>query len=1216
MNNKTLFVGCGGSGIKTLIRVNELLAGNPEMRQRIREDVSYLVIDTEMAKVKDFENAIKSQMGLAGAPAMALVQMTNGLVNLNDLVKPNFDEQKDPAAQELLRKHWWCAPDAEGRPGKGDPFRAIAIHNITEGAGQCSPISFLSAWNYLPQLDQDVTRLLEEIQRRNTDVPKPLDHLKVYIVTGMAGGTGRGCWNLVAFKIRQCLRSFGVQTEPAGVFFDATCFQSIWAGAPGEKNSMRMNSLTGFSELSAWMRLPTEGTFRYTLPDLAHPDTKGRTDVLHVDEGDPTGQMPVSSSYLIFGNNGNARLKDNAQYHEMAAAALYSLVAADTFIGPIDVNQPENVRSFAATTFEVETVQIRRYMELLVHWDYSRRLFEGNDETGREADAFAGNWNGKPDKDSFFGKTGFVVPEAVTADSLGTGAEAGKRLLARLMKKAETQFGYGADGDQEKGGKEQFAGWKAIADALAKQKAEEAETEVENVFGEIAGGAGKTLIASCEKMLAADELKFDEASMVRTLRDTVRSAFYQEGKTDPDSGERSEDLKPSVARARKVVSILRNAFLASAANVAGSESAPLEIQVCDTSVTDAEGCMEVFKNRMEAKADRKMADMFRKFGKEEIESLSDDFESCYRVALFFLFQKYLKGKFERAGKILKGLDNALATLEKALGDVAKDFERQLCVKFGVGTADEAFDELFTRDDSEAIFGALPEEDLYTNVYRRTLKPITSPEELAAKIAEPGVNAKPLVDRLQKELENLIGGDGVYSTPEDARSAIRKAFVGLVSGNVGLPMVNGKDFMSANFSFMEVLEHNRRKWNQLLRERWNSEDARGKLTDRFRVYLGVKPESLEHDGDGQGAGRIPQDILLPSIVGSMALTCRPWMQLKGGASMKYLKTIALVPKALDMKGNEASEFETIVKDICGRRDETVQIFHRGDRTNGGNRLPEDRIVLFAATGIIPPASAGACNPFDFIESLHYWSDAELTDLLDKAEKQAGIKEGKRTEDAYFEPVESPYKGGWKERTRTFGLVSPIFLTEPQLNYFRWRPWKPQHEDTDVADQRRAEAKEALLFALTGTGVGAEVRAAVEAKGWGGFPLLAMKGAGKGAEALVFQRKSTKDALAWKEGETLGTTLETALAYLEGEGRPGETRTDKQEEQRKQGNAVRKALLEEKEAFGRVLGAIAEEHRQAIRAALDRYLEEQAASPKRSSRELWEELYRDWHGQSEG
>ena len=83
MKNKTLLVGCGGSGITTLIRMNEMLAGNPEMRQRIREDVSYLVIDTEEDKVSTFEENIARQMGGAGLPAMRLVQMTSGFVDLH-----------------------------------------------------------------------------------------------------------------------------------------------------------------------------------------------------------------------------------------------------------------------------------------------------------------------------------------------------------------------------------------------------------------------------------------------------------------------------------------------------------------------------------------------------------------------------------------------------------------------------------------------------------------------------------------------------------------------------------------------------------------------------------------------------------------------------------------------------------------------------------------------------------------------------------------------------------------------------------------------------------------------------------------------------------------------------------------------------------------------------------------------------------------------------
>jgi hypothetical protein len=103
---------------------------------------------------------------------------------LDEIVHPNIDEQHDEEALSLLKKHWWCAPDKRGINGNGRAFRAISVAPITEGAGQCSPVSFMSAWNYLPKLEEDVMGLLEEIQLRNTDEDNPLGNLRVYIVTG------------------------------------------------------------------------------------------------------------------------------------------------------------------------------------------------------------------------------------------------------------------------------------------------------------------------------------------------------------------------------------------------------------------------------------------------------------------------------------------------------------------------------------------------------------------------------------------------------------------------------------------------------------------------------------------------------------------------------------------------------------------------------------------------------------------------------------------------------------------------------------------------------------------------------------------------------------------------------------------------------------------------------------------------------------------------
>lgn len=1204
MKNKTLLVGCGGSGITTLIRMNEMMAGNPEMRQRIREDVSYLVIDTEEDKVSTFEENIARQMGGAGLPAMRLVQMTSGFVTLHEIVEPNIDEQRDEEALTLLKKHWWCAPDGRGNAGNGRAFRAISVAPITDGAGQCAPIAFLSAWNYLPKLEEDVTSLLEEIQQRNTDVENPLANLRVYIVTGLAGGTGRGCWNLVAFKIRQSLMRFGVRTEPVGVFFDATCFQSRWARSPGEAKSMRMNALTGVSELSAWMRLvkAPEDAYRYALPDLSRPDPKGRTDVINVPKTGDKERSPIAASYLVFGNNGAGRLKDNDQYHEMAAAALYSLVASDTFIGAKTVNLPENVRSFAATTFEVETVRIRRYMEALVHLDYGIRLCRQSPETDQEALKLIGNWLATPAKDTFFEKTGLYVSSNVSEADLGAPTGTGG-ILTRLMVTARDVLGF----NEETG---QFETWKDIEAKLKDQNATAAKDKARKALVDV-DGKGDEILEACTGKLECGIPAIGKETLVRTLQDVIREAFYSEGKEDSSiPGIKTGELSPSVARARAVASMLKTAFEASVVNVAGTEDDPLEvsIDIAQTAFSDAEACYKKFAERIDAMSDRKASDFFKKFSEAEIRLLGEEFKKYQRVVLFFHIQKLLKDLFVRAAKIVSMMDGALETLELGLGDVSAEFRTKLCMDFGKATPCEVFESLFIRDDDDSVFKSLEESDSYANMFRRILKPISTPEALSDLVADPAINETPIVDQLKRELDNLIGDSAgkVYKTKEDARIAIRKAFTSLVRDNVGLPCVNGKDFMSANFPLLKVLADNREKWNRLLAHRWNSEDARGKVLDLFRTYLGVEEKDLERnpdEGSNNKVGLIPDEkTLLRLIVVSMISPCRPWMQLEGGASMQYLSTIALVPAGLNSA--ETERYGSDIKKKFGDR-RPVNLHHRDEPD--GKRLPEDRIVMFSATGIIPPKN-GDRNPFNYIGSLRYWHDAELTELLEDAEKKTG--------EGYFEYLEDePGRGYWAELDRTYGFVSPIFLTILDLANRRWRPWKPVSEDLQEEDERMKQTMTALLQGLIGTEVSSDLLAKVAAKGWSGFPLLAKTGKGTGAESLVFQRNCLTDALAWDERFVLGTTLKNAFEFLMGRGRPNETRESELAEQSRKGTRMRKALLAEKEKFdNEVLSALAAEDRKAIRDALKKYLEKQARE-NRIDPELWEELYRMWDSEAE-
>ena len=87
-----LIIGCGGSGLTTLSALNRLLVQNPEMLQRLSNEVYYLAVDTEVSALEQFEKEIKEQMGLYEPPFMQRIQLSHNMNILNEMVRPNFIE--------------------------------------------------------------------------------------------------------------------------------------------------------------------------------------------------------------------------------------------------------------------------------------------------------------------------------------------------------------------------------------------------------------------------------------------------------------------------------------------------------------------------------------------------------------------------------------------------------------------------------------------------------------------------------------------------------------------------------------------------------------------------------------------------------------------------------------------------------------------------------------------------------------------------------------------------------------------------------------------------------------------------------------------------------------------------------------------------------------------------------------------------------------------
>ncbi len=1253
MKNKTLFIGCGGSGIKTLMRVNELLAGNPESRQVLRENISYMIFDLDVSETEAFKASIRAQVGNAGMPFVKTVQVTRNITNLEELVRPVFDELQSQVDDESLteemravaskklgrlKQNWWYSPehdpDDPSLTIRSYPFRAQNItEGLNQGAGQCGPVSFLATWNYLPNLKRDLQEVVEAIQIRNTDAQGV--GLNVIIVAGTAGGTGRGCWQPIAFKVSQTLREMGFVNNPIGVFFDSSCFKNVVEGSPNERLNLSVNSLTAMSELSAWMMQPVIRTFQYALPNLRNPgvdlvypgveppsdfneaqkqawyDERGirpytsSTDVIAVPADGDNEMSPITTAYLIFGNNGIATLDNNNQYHEMAAAALYAMVAQDEFIGPGAVNRHESVRSFGAITFEVPTIPIRRYMESMVRREYSQTLYmpaserpeDRKDWNAAEEDAYilddeanqlvgvrGGDYSDVDEKDlPFFVKTKFCVDDAIRTVSLIVPNLKKSTLVQSLMAKyAEANLGWQAEGVSEDGIAYPTP-TEAFVEALDSQSEDEARAAVEEILA--MDDFDEQFVDKTLK-----DFKLDEDNLKKEIQKTVLGAFAPEGIISNATQERME---PSVGRALAVLGKMKKRLQASIANLGVDANGGFGVKIDDSvSVKKLDDCAHKFIEQVLEPASRKKLWEFKRYPKAKIDGLAAALQSYITCALYFKLRKSIVGKFRKAIEALNEIELSLDTLVGGLEKVGKFFDNELCRSCGVkeGDIDKAYRELFIEEDESKVYEALPKMDSTSNVYKRVLKPIMSRENVS-KLVRGNIDKceKPIKECLSRFVRDLVRGD-VYPTLDDATDAIRKEFVELISANVALKFENNSDFMTRNFSFRKVLQGNVKFWNQLLSARAGSEDVIGDIKDRLRKYLGI----TEFD-DEDGRLRIRYDRLWDDIVTSMAGDCKPWMEFKENAHESYLNAIALIPT--DSSEVDAKALREHVKaKFQGKVLKPVL----SDAPNG-ELIPKDRIIVYSATAV---TVRDAENPFDYIQSLEYYKEADFSRLLVKAEDEKELA-------AYYYPIKNnpAAKVKWGEQRDTHGFVSPIFIREPGLASTRWRPWQAWGGNQSAAMERENATYDALLFAFLGSGdIPNNVREALAAAGWSDYPLL---GKGSKVESLMFMREplDENDNRYWDKGDEFSTIL-TLRSFIAGKGKTGLQKQGGRalEESKAAGTAVRKVIVKELDLFRKniapaVGGAVVKQ----LVLALQKWLNARGAKTNGEDAKLWADLH---------
>jgi hypothetical protein len=253
-------------------------------------------------------------------------------------------------------------------------------------------------------------------------------HVNFLVVTGLAGGTGRGCWELLAFKFRELFMARNVPLTPIGYFYDASVFANVMNRYPDQKARMCVNSLTGISQLSAWLANIRnadghEEIFPYRLPRLDAPSVTAINLQLELDAAMGT---PVNNAVLVFGKSDATMLRVNDDYHEMIGTAIYARMVHSR-IRDVAMNHHHPYLSIGAASFEVNAEDLRNFCEILAKRESCAKQLQSLDPA---VDQRIDDWTGDVKIHHGLGAVG----------NSGLRADRNGNLLQRICHEIESEF--------------------------------------------------------------------------------------------------------------------------------------------------------------------------------------------------------------------------------------------------------------------------------------------------------------------------------------------------------------------------------------------------------------------------------------------------------------------------------------------------------------------------------------------------------------------------------------------------------------------------------------------------------------------------------------------------------------------------------------------------------------------------------------------------------
>jgi hypothetical protein len=401
-NVLTILFGFGGSGGKTIAALAELLTTDPNAAELARDRIHVVLCDTDENDLRKNKERIRRAFA-DRCPGLEMQVETFGLsTNVDafcDLVENRIgvDAVHTPEGRRRIRDAWWFNEH-------DDPFSATGLPlPPSAGAGQCALVSHFLSWDKLDRFPET----LERIDKHARNVRHMEDYaIDLIMVGSLAGGTGRGCWQLLALKAREHFGQRGQSCRPYGFFLDQSVFEDVQRGRPEQRIKLRMNSLTGLSELAMWLRsdrrMPDEDASkgqpkerRYSVPNLRAPDAP-ESDVLDTERYMPererarVGRSPIHKAYVFTNQSSSMALEGSDRVYEVCSNAIYGRL----MIGQMrsdDANQPARAAATAVSVLQVPVTDLRMVIQAEARAIRVENMLVGQGDAGPLVEVGAGS---------------------------------------------------------------------------------------------------------------------------------------------------------------------------------------------------------------------------------------------------------------------------------------------------------------------------------------------------------------------------------------------------------------------------------------------------------------------------------------------------------------------------------------------------------------------------------------------------------------------------------------------------------------------------------------------------------------------------------------------------------------------------------------------------------------------------------------------------------